>query len=425
MIKRVAMLSVHTCPLAMLGGKETGGMNVYVRELTTELDRRGITVDVFTRAQEPGTPVVHGVLGSQSRVIHVPAGPEMPYNKNKVYDHLPEFIEGVKTRATAENLQYDVIHSHYWLSGLAAQKLRCIWGGTPMVQMFHTLGEMKNRVAQTPAERETPFRIESERAIMQFADRLVAATPLEKEDLLTLYGAPPAKIDIVPPGVNLNLFRPLAPQEAMKAICAYSGRKMILFVGRIQPLKGIDSLMRAMALVLQRHPDLKDQVCVSIIGGAADPDSELERVEFERLHRLKEDLGIGHLITFLGAKDQNTLAQYYSAAQMVVMPSHYESFGMVAIEAMACGTPVIASDVGGLTYTVEDGFNGYRVPLKDHHALARKISLLLRHQTLRNQLGEQARRWVERFSWPRIADDILEVYGKALAEKEQKPLLIR
>lgn len=424
MVKRVAMLSVHTCPLAMLGGKETGGMNVYVRELTTELDRRGIAVDVFTRAQEPGTPVVHGVLGRQSRVIHVPAGPEMPYNKNKVYDHLPEFINGVKARATAENLQYDIIHSHYWLSGLAAQKLRCIWGGTPIVQMFHTLGEMKNRVAQTLAERETPFRIESERAIMQFADRLVAATPLEKEDQITLYGAPPAKIDIVPPGVNLNLFRPLAPQEAMKAICPYSGRKMILFVGRIQPLKGIDSLMRAMALVLQRHPDLKNQVCVSIIGGAADPDSELERVELERLHRLKEDLGISHLITFLGAKDQNTLAQYYSAAQMVVMPSHYESFGMVAIEAMACGTPVIASDVGGLTYTVEDGFNGYLVPLKDYHALAHKISLLLRHQTLRNQLGEQARRWVERFSWPRIADDMLEVYSKALAEKERKSLTV-
>lgn len=422
MIKRVAMLSVHTCPLAMLGGKETGGMNVYVRELTTELDRRGIAVDVFTRSQEPGTPVVHGVLGRQSRVIHVPAGPEVPYNKNKVYDHLPEFIEGVKARATAENLQYDIIHSHYWLSGLAAQKLRCIWGGTPMVQMFHTLGEMKNRVAQTPAERETPFRIESERAIMQFADRLVAATPLEKEDQITLYGAPSAKIDIVPPGVNLNLFRPLVSQEAMKAICPYSGRKLILFVGRIQPLKGIDSLMRAMALVLQRHPDLKDQVCVSIIGGAADPDSELERVELERLHRLKNELGIDHLITFLGAKDQNTLAQYYSAAQMVVMPSHYESFGMVAIEAMACGTPVIASEVGGLTYTVEDGFNGYLVPLKDYHALAHKISLLLRYDALRHQLGEQARHWVERFSWARIADDMLEVYAKALAEKARKSL---
>lgn len=418
MVKRVAMLSVHTCPLAMLGGKETGGMNVYVRELATELDHRGIAVDVFTRAQEPGTPVVHGVLGRRSRVIHVPAGPEMPYNKNKVYDHLPEFVEGVKARSIREGLQYDIIHSHYWLSGLAARKLRCIWGGTPIVQMFHTLGEMKNRVAQTAAERETPFRIESERQIMQFADRLIAATPLEKTDLIELYGANPAKIDIVPPGVNLNLFKPLSPEESMKSICGYSGRKMILFVGRIQPLKGIDSLMRAMALVLERHPDLEDHVCISIIGGAPDPDSELEQVELKRLNHLKEELGIGDLVTFLGAKDQFTLAKYYSAAQMVVMPSHYESFGMVAIEAMACGTPVIASDVGGLTYTVEDGFNGYLVPLKDYHALADKISLLLRHQDLRNQLGEQARRWVNRFSWSSIADDVLNVYQNALLEKE-------
>ncbi|MFQ5577955.1 MAG: glycosyltransferase, partial [Anaerolineae bacterium] len=325
MIQRVAMLSVHTCPLAMLGGKETGGMNVYVRELTTELDRRGITVDVFTRSQEPGTPVVHGVLGRRSRVIHVPAGPEVPYNKNNVYHHLPEFVDNVKTRAIQEGLQYDIIHSHYWLSGLAARKLRCIWGGTPIIQMFHTLGEMKNRIAQTPVEREPRLRIESEAAIAQFADRLIAATPLEKNDLTTLYNAPPHKIEIVPPGVNLNLFRRLPRAEALQKIGVPPGHKVILFVGRIQPLKGIDSLIRAMALVLRRYPEYKDHICISIIGGDPNPDSELEQAELRRLHALKEELGIGHLVTFLGAKDQLTLSHYYSAAQMVVMPSHYES----------------------------------------------------------------------------------------------------
>ncbi|RME44186.1 MAG: glycosyltransferase family 1 protein [Caldilineae bacterium] len=418
-MQRVAMLSVHTCPLAMLGGKETGGMNVYVKELTTELDRRGITVDVFTRSQEPGTPVVHGVLGERSRVIHVPAGPERPYNKNKVYDHLPEFVEHVRARAIRENLQYDILHSHYWLSGLAARSLRCIWGGTPIIQMFHTLGEMKNRIAQTPAERETPLRIRSERDIVHFADRLIAATPVEKNDLTTLYDADPAKIDIIPPGVNLRLFRPLPRDEALRKIGVPQGHKMILFVGRIQPLKGIDSLIRAMALVLRRYPELKNHLCISIIGGDPNPDSELEQAELERLHALKEELGIGDLVTFLGAKDQNTLAHYYSAAQMVVMPSHYESFGMVAIEAMACATPVIASDVGGLTYTVEDGFNGYLVPRKDHAALADKIGLLLRYPRLRDQLGEQAHRWVERFSWAHIADEILTVYQKTVQEKYQ------
>lgn len=249
MIQRVAMLSVHTCPLAMLGGKETGGMNVYVRELTTQLDRLGIVVDVFTRSQEPGTPVVHGILGDRSRVIHVPAGPEVPYNKNKVYDHLPEFVEGVKRRAIQENLQYDVIHSHYWLSGLVARNLRCIWRGTPIVQMFHTLGKMKNLVAQTQSEQETSLRVQSEGEIMQFADKLIAATPIEKEQLISLYGAEASKIEIIPPGVNLNRFKLLPKDEARNKIGVAPDHKMILFVGRIQPLKGIDTLIRSIALV--------------------------------------------------------------------------------------------------------------------------------------------------------------------------------
>jgi len=411
-VQRVAMLSVHTCPLAMLGGKETGGMNVYVRELTTELDRRGLVVDVFTRSQEPGTPVVHGILGERSRVIHVPAGPEMPYDKNKVYDHLPEFIEGVKTRAIRENLQYDVIHSHYWLSGLAARELRCIWGGTPMVQMFHTLGRMKNLVAQTEAEQETSLRVQSEAEIMQFADRLIAATPIEKEQLSALYGAEVDKVEIIPPGVNLKHFKPLPKDEARRTIGVADDHKMILFVGRIQPLKGIDTLIRSIALVRQRQPALTEKLCLSIIGGNPGAEADDEQAEFQRLHSLKEELGLSDLVAFLGAKDQNTLVNYYSAAEMVVMPSHYESFGMVALEAMACATPVIASDVGGLTYIVEDGFNGYLVPSQDDAAMADKITLMLRYPGLRNHLGDQARRWVERFDWSIIGDDILSIYHK-------------
>lgn len=423
MLQRVAMLSVHTCPLAVLGGKETGGMNVYVRELATELDRRGITVDVFTRAQEPGTPVVHGILGERSRVIHVRAGPEEPYDKNKVYDYLPEFVEGIKTRAIHENLQYDIIYSHYWLSGLAARSLRCIWGGTPIVQMFHTLGKMKNKIAQSPAEYDIPLRIKSETQIMQFADRLVAATPIEKDQLVDLYGASPAKIDIIPPGVNLNLFSPIPKEEARKKIQVAADRKIILFVGRIQPLKGIESLIRAMGLLKQRSPHLTDDVSICIIGGDPFSSSEAEQAELNRLCSLKEELGVGDLVTFLGAKDQTTLVNYYSAANMVVMPSHYESFGMVAIEAMACGTPVIASDVGGLTYIVEDGFNGYLVPRQDHQALADRISLLLKYPNLEEFLGEQARLWVKHFSWSSIAADILNVYHKAIEAKNRPTCL--
>jgi D-inositol-3-phosphate glycosyltransferase len=410
MIKRIAMLSVHTCPLATLGGKETGGMNVYVRDLSRELSRRGIAVDVFTRSQNPTIPPIRtGRLGELGRVIHIPAGPERPYNKNLVFDHLPEFVSRVQTFVARENIAYDLIHSHYWLSGWAARDLRASWG-VPIIQMFHTLGEMKNRVAQSPAEQESTRRIQVEGQIMRFADRLIAATPLEKAQMSWLYGADADKISVVPAGVDLSLFRPISRERAKTAIGIPCQHHMILFVGRIQPLKGIDTLMRAMKRVIDQYPDLKNDLCVAIIGGDPNPDSELELAEFERLRQLRAELGIGDLVTFLGAKDQDTLADYYSAADMVVVPSHYESFGMVALEAMACGTPVIGSDVGGLSFSIEHGFNGYLVPGKDPDALADKMALLLRRPRLRDHLGEQAIRWAERYAWTHVADEILDVY---------------
>ncbi len=421
MINHVAMLSVHTCPLATLGGKETGGMNVYVKELTTALDKQGVVVDVFTRSQEPGTPTVHGVLGQRSRVIHVKAGPEIPYNKNKVYDHLPEFIQGVQVRATQEKRQYDVIHSHYWLSGVVARNLQCIWGGIPTVQMFHTLGEMKNSVAQTTKEHEIPLRIDMEGQIVQFADRLVAATPLERNQLMEFYDGQADTIDVVPPGVNLDLFRPLRRQEALKMINAPQDRLMILFVGRLQPLKGIDTLIRAMSVVLNRHPELREKICISIISGIPQPDSGSEWDELQKLRHLQKSLGVEDVTTFLGTQDQDRLVHYYSAAHLVVMPSHYESFGLVAVEAMACGTPVIASKVGGLTYTIEDGVNGYLVPKKDYEAMADKIALLLKDEALQRQLGQQARQSVQRFGWHKIATQILDVYDRARHEKNRVP----
>jgi D-inositol-3-phosphate glycosyltransferase len=414
-LKHIAMLSVHTCPLATLGGKETGGMNVYVRDLAREFGKRGLTVDVFTRSQDSTIPQVCGLVGETGRVIHIVAGPEAPSDKKEIFDNLPEFVRGVQDVAERDGVSYDVIHSHYWLSGLAAHALRQAWQ-IPIVQMFHTLGEMKNRVAQTPGEMESRLRLDSEAKIMDFADYLVAATPVERTQMVELYGANPDKIGIVPPGVDLELFRPLPCEQARTSIGMPADDLLILFVGRIQRLKGIDTLMRAMSLVLQQQPELRHRVCVSIIGGDPTPDSSRERAELERLNSLRAELGIGDLVTFLGAKDQDTLVNYYSAASMVVMPSHYESFGMVALEAMACGTPVIASDVGGLSFNVSDGFNGFLVPDRNPAALAEKIGLLLKHDHLRRQLGAQARKWAQRFGWPNIADDVLAVFERSVAE---------
>jgi D-inositol-3-phosphate glycosyltransferase len=406
---RIAMLSVHTCPLAMLGGKETGGMNVYVRDLSRELARRGHYVDVYTRSQDPSIPRVDNGLGRGGRVIHLPAGPEHPYDKHLVYDHLPEFVDGVLAQAEGDGFHYDVLHSHYWLSGVVARELRQRWG-TPIVHMFHTLGRMKNAVAQRPEERETARRIGVETEIVRFADVLIAATPAEQEQLVRLYTADPARVRVISPGVDTECFHPIPPAHAKERIGLCPGSRIILFVGRIEPLKGIDNLLRAITHVVDVRPELRQGLCVPIIGG--DPDPIREDDEMVRLRELREGLGIGDIVTFLGAKDQDMLQYYYSVAEMVVMPSDYESFGMVALEAMACGTPVIASDVGGLAFLVRDGRTGYRVPARDPQALATKITRLLSDEGLRRRIGQRAACWAESYAWPRIADRIEALYDE-------------
>ncbi len=411
MINRIAMLSVHTCPLAALGGKETGGMNVYVRDLSRELGRRGIYVDVFTRSQNPAVPRVSNALGQRCRTIHLPAGPEKPYDKNLVFDHLPQFVEGVKNFVQEEGIAYDLIHSHYWLSGWVARELRKSWG-VPVIHMFHTLGHLKNTVAQRREEMEATRRIEMETEIMAFADRIVAATTMERDRMIQLYGADPAKISVIPCGVDLSLFHPIPMKEARQRLDICDRKHMVLFVGRIERLKGIDTLLEAMAIVVQDFPNWKEEICVCIVGGDTSEDSKVVDKEMERLKDLRAKLGIADLVTFLGAQAQDTLPDYYSAADVVVMPSYYESFGMVALEAMACGTPVIASQVGGLSFTVQDGITGFLVPERDPTALAEKITLLLKDQALRNRLGAQGIEWARQHTWARVADQILSLYSE-------------
>jgi D-inositol-3-phosphate glycosyltransferase len=344
--------------------------------------------------------------------VHVPAGPESPIDKNLIADHLPEFVQGVREFAQRDGVEYDIIHSHYWLSGLAARALRSTWD-VPIVHMFHTLGHMKNSVASSPGEWETERRLYGEAAIMAFADRLVAATPLERAQMVWLYGADATRIATVPCGVDLSLFGPIPQDEAKQVLGLPLQRCVILFVGRIEPLKGIDTLLRAIALLAPEMPCWRDELSVIIIGGA--PGAGIQQVndELARLERLRTELGIEDLVTFQGAKDQDTLGYYYSAAEMVVMPSHYESFGMVALEAMACGTPVVASKVGGLAFSVQDGQTGFLVPDGDAEALASRIRLLLKDRDLQHRLGQQAAHWAQRYGWPAIADEIIDLYKKA------------
>jgi D-inositol-3-phosphate glycosyltransferase len=411
---RIAMLSYHTCPLAVLGGKDTGGMNVYVRELTRQLGRMGIHVDVFTRSQDEHVPHVIHELGYGNRVVHVPAGPEVPLPKREMAGHIPEFVDGVKQFAAEKGIQYDLIHSHYWMSGLAAEALSSAWGGVPVVHMFHTLGEMKNRIARSEDEREGAYRIDGEKRVLARADRVIAATPAERTQLQYLYKAERRKIAVIPPGVDTGHFYPIPMDEARQYIGVDPDKKLVLFVGRIEPLKGLETLVRAIAC--HRSARL-GQVTLAVIGG--DPDvSPLEMsAEMTRIQQLCDELCLGRMVVFLGKRGQDTLPYYYSAADVLVMPSHYESFGMVALEAMACGTPVIASQVGGLAYLVKDGETGFHVPDQDPDALCEKLLVVLDDPQQRRTMGLHAAVYARDYAWANIATQILEVYENLVPGK--------
>jgi D-inositol-3-phosphate glycosyltransferase len=417
---RIAMISYHTCPLATLGGKDTGGMNVYVRDLSRELGRRGMGLDVFTRSQDEHQPHVKEDLGYGNRVIHIPAGPEVPQPKEILFQHVPEFVGGIREFARAQHEVYDLIHSHYWLSGVAARSLRTVWD-VPYIQMFHTLGHMKNRVAQTPAEREGDLRIKTESELMQAADQIIAATPAELAQLQWLYRADVRKVTVIPPGVDLEHFYP-RPAEALKTRLGINPRhKLLLFVGRIEPLKGVETLFEAVALLRQEGACECRKLVLAIIGGDSRDLATEANPEMARLMALREQLGIAEMVTFLGAQDQDALPEYYAAAEAVIMPSYYESFGMVALEAMACGTPVIASEVGGLAYLVRDGETGFHVPDRDPALLADRMCALLTDAPLRRRLGEAAAEHARGYAWPIIADRIVTVYEQVL----EGPRLVR
>jgi D-inositol-3-phosphate glycosyltransferase len=401
----VAMLSVHTCPLAALGGKETGGMNVYVQQVARELGRMGVHVDVFTRSQNSTIPRVVE-LGPGARVVHLPAGPEAPMPREALHRHLDEFAAGVEGFAREQDLRYDLIHSHYWLSGVAGLRLREAWG-TPLVQMFHTLGRLKNVVAQSPAEIEPSLRIDEEARIVAQADRIIAANVVERAQLVWYYGARTDRIAVIPCGVDTDLFQPMDPAKA-KDLLELPPDPLLLYVGRLQPIKGLETLLEAMVAV----PAPADLL---IVGGDGD---EPENGHGWALRQRVTALGLDRRVRFLGSQPQRRLRLFYAAAAATIMPSYYESFGMVALEAMACGSPVVASRVGGLTTTVQDGVTGRLVPEGDPAALTAAITGLVGSPEAR-RLGQQAARWAAEHRWPCVAEAVCRLYSRLRPVAEQ------
>jgi D-inositol-3-phosphate glycosyltransferase len=402
-VTRLAVLSVHTCPLAALGGKETGGMNVYVREVARALGRLGLEVDVFTRSQDPGIREVVP-LGPGARVVHVTAGPARPIARAAVADYLPVFADGVEAFRVREQGRYDLVHSHYWLSGLAGLDLARRWDA-PLVHMFHTLGAIKNAVARGSGDTEPPERLAAEIRIAAGADRIVASNLVERADLVWHVGADPARVRVIPCGVDVELFRPRS-RAAARARLGLEAEHVLLFVGRLTPIKGLETLLRSLA-VLRSDGLAAARLTVLVVGGTKGDSND-----GAHLHRLAQDLGLCAWVDFRGPQPQEALPDYYAASDLCLMPSRYESFGMVALEAMASGVPVIASRAGGLAVTVQDGATGRLVPEGDVAALARAVVELLTDEAGRRALGARAVEWARRFAWPSVGRSLADLYAE-------------
>lgn len=397
---RIAMLSAHSCPVGTLGAKDTGGMSVYIRELAGELGKQGHSVDVYTRVHDPKDPQIV-TLGQNARLIHLRAGDE-EINKLDVYNYLPDFISNLESFRQNNNLQYDLIFSHYWMSGWVGQRLQQYWG-VPHIIKFHTLGAIKNTF--DIGEREPELRIETERELVRNCQRIIASTGQERQELLRHYGAATERVSIIPCGVNLERFQPVDKKTARQQL-GLPDDKVILFVGRIEPLKGITRLIEAMPHLQNGHKPR-----LIIIGGDKNSQSEMER-----LQSLCHELRIADSVSFPGMIKQEKLPYYYSAADTCVVPSYYESFGLVALESLACGTPVVATDVGDLKHIIRQGETGYVVTDNNPRHLADKIALVLSKPSADNGNTLSIRASVSQFSWSNIAETIIRECHVVLAD---------
>jgi D-inositol-3-phosphate glycosyltransferase len=390
---------MHTSPTASLGQNGNGGLNVYVREVCTAFSERGIATDIFTRRQSPEDPAIES-LAPLSRVIYLPAGRSL--DKYSLYNEVPAFAAGIRSFAESEQIQYDLLYSHYWLSGEVACLLRP-QTGAGWAHIAHTLGLVKNRTLASGARAEPALRIRVEGEVAQQADLLIASTADEADDLVGSYKADPAHVYVVAPGIDLNTFQPLDRAEARRKI-GYGRGPLLLFVGRLERLKGVDIAIKALALLRDRaHEDLR----LIVLGEDVRDGEESEK---ERLKSVASSLGVRDRVDFLGSVVHHELPHFYAAADALVMPSYSESFGLVALEAQACGRPVVASGVSGLRSVVRDEVSGYLIDDHDPAIYAERIGRLLADPELAQQMGRRGRLLAQRFSWTRTADRLEELF---------------
>ena len=385
---RIAMLSAHSCPVGKLGARDTGGMSVYIRELARELGKQGHFVDIYTRIHDPADSQVIN-LGQQSRLIHLRAGQDNDMHKLALYCYLPEFTCNLENYRKDNGLEYDIVFSHYWLSTWVGAYLRQ-WWQVPHVTMFHTLGLIKNDIGI--GEEEPDLRIVTEREAVKNSQRIIVSTEEEKESIIRYYGASPENTIVVPCGVNMEQFRPSDREAAKKELGLING-KILLFVGRIDPLKGVEQLVKSVA----HYRDIDDLKLV-IIGG-----DEESQNEIDRLKNLSNETGITEKIDFRGMIKHTELPLYYNAADVCIVPSYYESFGLVALESLACGTPVIATDVGDLRNIIRQGETGFIVSDNSPQVLAKNITELLGKNDFDKGIIRES---VRDYNWDNIAEKV-------------------
>ena len=411
--RRVATLSVHTSPLDQPGGGDAGGMNVYVCEVAKRLADLGVEVEIFTRATSSDLPT-SVELAPGVTVRHITSGPYEGLDKNDLPAQLCAFTNGVlRVEAAHEPGYFDLVHSHYWLSGQVGWLAKERWG-VPLVHSMHTMAKVKNA---SLAEGDTPeptSRVVGEAQVVDNADRLIASTEEEARQLINLYDADPDRVVTIAPGVDLDVFTPGDATAARQRLGLAPDAVVLLFVGRIQPLKAPDVLLRAAARLVAVDPALRERLVVAVVGGP----SGSGLAHPEHLQKLAGSLGIADLTRFVPPVAQATLADYYRAASVTVVPSYTESFGLVAVESQACGTPVVAAGVGGLLTAVADGRSGLLVDGHDPTAYAEAIGRIVAQPSLRDQLAVAGVEHARKFGWGATAGQVLDVYTEAIAEHD-------
>jgi D-inositol-3-phosphate glycosyltransferase len=414
---RIAFLSEHASPVALLGSEDAGGQNVYVDEVSRNLARQGYLVDVFTRRDSAEAPeIVEWAPGV--RVINLTAGPAEFMLKDQLWPLMPAFRDAFLDFMARQELRYDLVHGNFWMSGWVAAELGdCL--GIPAVHIFHAMGKTKQR-HQGAADTSPDGRIEVELDVIRRVDRLIAQCPSEESELVDDYGADPRKVVVIPSSVNVERYRPLPRDEARRLIGLATDELVVAYIGRMLPRKDPRNIVRALG-ILARRTSLP--LRLMLVGGeTADPATD-PTPELARLREVAEECGVAHLVHFTGKRQPDVLHQYYSAADVAVTTPWYEPFGLTPLEAMACGRPVIGSAVGGITFTIADGVTGFLVPPQDPAALADKLELILAQPELRERMGRAARQRVEQeFTWAATARRTAELY-QSLLQPEAEPLL--